>query len=55
MVTLTKDITIVRQGQTFDLKKGDRLNPDKWPGLKRLIEKGYNDKMERSGGTGHDK
>ena len=47
-IEVTKDIEIVRDGVTYKFKPGDVINPDKWPGLERLLKPTYSDKMERA-------
>jgi len=48
MVTITKNIEIVRDGITYKFHPGDVVNPDKWPGLEKLLKATYVDKMERA-------
>lgn len=47
-IKITKEIEVVRDGITYKFVPGDVVNPDKFPGLARLITGEYNDKMQRS-------
>jgi len=46
-VKITRKVEIIRDGRKFTFVPGDVLNPDKWPGLAKLIEPGYQNKEQR--------